>query len=96
MKIIKERENLGSQVFSCETCGTEFIAERGEYTQIISEYEEIVGRKPGVWSFLTGTVLVKTTPCFYIVAKCPYCRTKMGRYVPTGEKPCVHDAVYWW
>jgi hypothetical protein len=84
MKITKEGKDLGTLDFVCEDCGTEFSAERGEYTQRIGETREDLGWKM-FGCFETGVMKRKITPCYIATAICPSCEAEIDIYIPKGE-----------
>jgi predicted RNA-binding Zn-ribbon protein involved in translation (DUF1610 family) len=96
MKVIKESKNLGTQEFVCEECGTEFIADRGEYTQTIGEDNESLGWEKGFLGFSTDTLLYKVTPSFVIEVVCPSCGSEISKYIPTGEKSYIKETYCGW
>jgi rubredoxin len=91
MKVIKESKNLGTQEFICKECGTEFSAERGEYTQTIGEEKEDLGWKKGWLGIETDTALYKATPSFVIDVVCPSCGSEITNFIPTGEKSYTEE-----
>ena len=94
MKITKESKNLGVIEFVCENCGTEFNADRGEYTQVIREETDDLGWKRGFLGFATSTAVFQKTPSFIITVQCPSCKNKVEKHIPTGEKPYLKEEVF--
>jgi hypothetical protein len=91
MKIIKEGENLGEQIFHCNNCSTEFLADVNEYSQELKNIEEEIGSKFEGWT--ARKVTYKCKPNFFLKAKCPFCSFYVSKNVLSNKPEYIYTAI---
>jgi predicted RNA-binding Zn-ribbon protein involved in translation (DUF1610 family) len=92
MKILKETTDLGAQSFICSECGTEFVAERGEYKQKRGKDYRTIKWRRGF--FTTDTRVYEVTPCHTLEIDCPSCGEELEKLIPTGEASYTEEQRY--